>query len=72
MTNATLVSKVSGVAKGITNAIKGGLAPDDTIKQRLDTCSTCEHYTGTNCKLCGCYMKIKTRIALEKCPVEKW
>lgn len=43
-------------------------------KQRLDICNDCEHYfslTG-NCRLCGCFMKVKSSIAVMSCPDNKW
>lgn len=48
------------------------------IKQeRLDICKNCEFYNSTNpdnptCNKCGCFLKIKTSWASEKCPIGKW
>ena len=45
-------------------------ADKDTIKHRLNICKSCNHYfklTGT-CKLCGCFMRVKTTIARLNCP----
>jgi hypothetical protein len=41
---------------------------------RLEICKTCEYYRQkTNqCKLCGCFMKLKTTLENAKCPVNKW
>ena len=42
--------------------------------QRLTICAGCEHLRQSidQCKLCGCFMQIKTRIAAAKCPAGKW
>ena len=45
-----------------------------TYKERLDICRGCEHYfkpTG-NCKVCGCFMRIKASIGVMECPKEYW
>lgn len=49
-------------------------APEDVKTARFDICSTCEHlYKPTNtCKVCGCFMGVKTGIATSKCPKDKW
>ncbi len=42
--------------------------------KRLGECRKCEHYfkyTG-NCKLCGCFMKVKCSMAFMECPIGKW
>lgn len=44
----TLASVVAQTAK------RGSLLDEATIAQRLSICQSCEHYTGTSCKLCGC------------------
>lgn len=50
------------------------LVPDSVSAERFAMCSSCEYlYKPTNtCKKCGCFMKIKTTLALAKCPVGKW
>ena len=44
------------------------------IDKRWNECQNCEHLIkATNtCKKCGCFMKIKTRVATASCPVGKW
>lgn len=41
-------------------------------QQRWNICTTCEHFTGTRCKLCGCFMKKKVALPSSKCPDGKW
>lgn len=45
-----------------------------TYKERLDICKGCDDYfkpTG-NCKVCGCFMRIKASISVMECPEGKW
>ena len=45
----------------------------DVLQERWDACNGCEFLTEKyKCKKCGCFMKLKTRIAKMKCPVGKW
>lgn len=32
----------------------GEFLPKDKIKERLDICSKCPHFTGNHCNICGC------------------
>jgi ArsR family metal-binding transcriptional regulator len=43
-------------------------------KERFDICLSCEHlYKPTNnCKKCGCFMGVKTWMANQRCPLNKW
>lgn len=44
----------------------------DVLAQRRAICSTCNHWVNGRCELCGCYTKLKLRLATEKCPAGKW
>jgi hypothetical protein len=48
--------------------------PEDVAKTRWDVCSSCEKlYKPTNtCKVCGCFMVVKTNLKTAKCPIGKW
>jgi hypothetical protein len=58
------------------------LVPDEVFQQRLDTCLMCEHRTGNQCSMCGCFLDKfpltgkhgKAAYAVESCPLEtpKW
>ena len=50
------------------------LHDQDIIDRRWAECQNCEHLIkATNqCKKCGCFMKLKTRVATASCPVGKW
>ncbi len=50
------------------------LVNKETYKERLNICRGCDEYfkpTG-NCKLCGCFMRIKASISVMECPIGKW
>jgi hypothetical protein len=51
-----------------------GLAtvPAEVRRDRLDVCETCEHHTGTRCRVCGCYTALKSHLTHESCPLRKW
>lgn len=42
--------------------------------KRMLICRTCDKFNKwlNQCKICGCFMDIKTRIAFSKCPIDKW
>ena len=44
------------------------------VDKRWSECQGCEHLIkATNqCKKCGCFMKVKTRISTARCPIGKW
>jgi hypothetical protein len=41
---------------------------------RLAVCNTCEFFLkgSKRCKLCGCFMSLKTTLELAKCPMGYW
>lgn len=45
-----------------------------TADERYEVCLGCEHLfkPTRQCKKCGCFMQIKTRLAEASCPVGKW
>ena len=45
-----------------------------TANQRYSICKTCDEFRSSikQCKICGCFMPLKVRLAFEKCPKEKW
>jgi len=46
----------------------------ETEQERYSICKACENFIEltTQCKKCGCFMKVKTKIAGSKCPIDKW
>jgi 5-methylcytosine-specific restriction endonuclease McrA len=48
--------------------------PNNIYNDRIAICKSCDYYfkpTG-NCKVCLCFMKIKSRIASMECPKKYW
>ena len=46
----------------------------EVYKYRLEICNGCEFLrkATTQCKKCGCFMKLKATIEKAKCPIDKW
>lgn len=42
--------------------------------KKINICYTCEYYKtkSQTCQICGCFLPIKTKISLFKCPKNKW
>ena len=54
---------------------------EDTSKERLNICNSCEHHSKNNkssirpdahCMKCGCTLLAKTKCLSCECPIEKW
>ena len=61
--------------RSIPGRIKKVMLHDqDIIDKRLSICQDCEYFISptSQCKKCGCFMKVKTRLATTRCPVGKW
>lgn len=56
------------------NSAKNLLASEDLHKERLNICLSCQHlYEPTgNCKLCYCFVRAKTKLKGQSCPIKKW
>lgn len=42
--------------------------------ERFNICLSCTNFNELlqNCKLCGCFMRVKTWMPEQKCPIDKW
>ena len=60
--------------KKTINELKKKFASDKVVTARRKTCSECPRLFKPTftCKECGCFMKIKSRLKLAKCPLGKW
>ena len=60
----------------LTTAEKVGIlvAEEPVIQTRVEICNNCENlYKPTrNCKLCGCFIDLKTKLQSSSCPINKW
>lgn len=47
--------------------------PDEAAR-RFAICGDCDYFRHSDqrCSLCGCYMRFKTRLRSQNCPVGKW
>ena len=67
-------SKIFDLRK-MSDRVKNVLLYDkNIIDERWAECEQCEFLIKptNSCKKCGCFMKIKTRVSLAKCPIGKW
>lgn len=50
------------------------LIPKHVQEERMNICNSCEHLfkPTSTCKKCGCFMKLKTHLPEQKCPLKKW
>lgn len=50
------------------------LKDDSIINKRLDICKQCPELIQLTkqCKLCGCFMEMKTKLEIATCPIGKW
>lgn len=79
-------SRLEKIKKIIDNNKKSEVSPSDLFnsttewasqdlsKQRYEICGACPEFIKltTQCKQCGCIMKLKTKLELASCPIGKW
>ena len=48
--------------------------PKQLQQERLAICGTCELFNAFSktCKICKCYMRMKTKLENAFCPIHKW
>ena len=48
--------------------------PNEVYEDRMAICKSCDFYSSIlgNCLKCGCFMRLKSRIAPMECPIKKW
>ena len=68
-----LSSSLKNASKALIKGEKVSLSKGEA-EARMKICMSCEEYIKeeNRCNLCGCYMRVKTKIATEKCPIRKW
>lgn len=47
---------------------------EEESNERLDICKLCPEFIAitSQCKKCGCFMNLKTKLEAAKCPIGKW
>lgn len=68
----TMVNKTENVTEAIGSVITEGPIEPEYQKDRIKICEGCEHYDHGRCKLCSCFMPLKTRVRNMNCPIGKW
>ena len=54
-------------------AVKRNIIHDEEVlKMRWDLCTGCEFLNDNKCEKCGCFMKVKHKLAMASCPEGKW
>ena len=49
------------------------LALTEVREVRVNICRGCENLTSLHfCKICNCFMPLKTYMKSQKCPIDKW
>lgn len=71
---AKVKQKTEEMAKSQLDFFKQLKVSPEIQKERMDTCLACEKlYKPTStCKVCGCFMQVKTWLPEVKCPIDKW
>lgn len=69
-----LGTKIISVAKAAAAWIAAGspLRDEQECAKILVICEACENHAGGGCKLCGCNLAAKIRMATENCPADRW
>ena len=49
-------------------------ASESLQKERYSICNSCPEFIGLTkqCRKCGCFMHLKTKIQVAACPLNKW
>ena len=70
----TMLQKAKRVGKAAVKfaADKGRLASKKVVAERRELCGACDHLADGRCDVCSCFIKVKTTLPLEECPIGKW
>lgn len=72
------VKKIENDENIVTKTVEDYLCSRSQIDDRLQICSTCEHYRDNSCLLCGCVIvrenNFNNKLAHKSasCPINKW
>jgi Family of unknown function (DUF6171) len=50
----------------------GGLVDETEHRRRLEICAACDLLRGNRCAACGCFIKVKARGRVFRCPIGRW
>jgi hypothetical protein len=72
----SLWQQTKNLAGSMKEAAKEGFqkSSEEEIKRRLEICHGCEYFIpeSSRCSLCGCAMRLKTKLQSSHCPKDKW
>jgi hypothetical protein len=62
------------IAKKLLKGELPAAASDDLARARLNICEACPQLTmvSRQCRLCHCFMDVKTKLLEADCPMGKW
>lgn len=68
-----MASKLREIAIKVINGVVP-LSTGELAAERMKVCESCEfmaHFS-TQCKLCWCFLELKTKVLDAECPAGKW
>jgi hypothetical protein len=60
------------VGKTLASVMQGKPLAAEDVEKRRAICDECEYQKGNRCLKCGCFLKFKTWLKADNCPVGKW
>ena len=66
-----IVSNRKKIAKGSLNFLIRKSKIEDMSLERMKHCKTCEHNIKGKCGICGCILKLKTRVPESECALSQ-
>lgn len=74
-----IIETLKGVTTGLYNSMILNEEIEKIAQERLEICKGCEHFstpdkvvTASKCNLCGCYMKLKSRVMSAECGIKEY
>ena len=69
-----LASQASNAFQSVVAFVGDGcdIVDDAKYRQRLEICRTCDRLNGNRCTACGCFIYVKARGRIFRCPVGRW
>ena len=66
-----LLQKAANFSKAMLGFARDGfrMVPPEVAQERISLCKQCENYDNDTCRLCGCGLSAKTKIASSRCPL---
>ncbi len=59
------------VIKAVTHRQRISASTEEQ-QRRLSICEVCEFSKNGTCQKCGCFIRFKTKLETEHCPIHKW